>query len=127
LDNVLARREATSAGADEALMLNTRGDVACAAAANLFWLKDDVLNTPALACGVLDGIVRARLLAGSSLPVREVRAGLDEVRAADAVYLTNSLIGVRAVSRLDGRNLPQRPDVHQQSAQVIEDDRRGRR
>jgi branched-subunit amino acid aminotransferase/4-amino-4-deoxychorismate lyase len=127
MDNVLARREAAAAGADEALMLNTRGEVACAAAANLFWLKGEVLHTPALDCGILDGVIRARLLAHSPLPVREVRAGLDEVRAADAVYLTNSLIGLRAVSRLDGRDLPQRPDVHQQSAQAIVEERRGRK
>jgi branched-subunit amino acid aminotransferase/4-amino-4-deoxychorismate lyase len=127
LDNILARREATAAGADEALMLNTDGEVACAAVANLFWLKDGVLHTPALECGVLDGVIRARLLTGASLPVREVRAGLDAVRGADAVYLTNSLIGIRPVSRLDGRDLPMRPDIYQQSAQVIATDRRGRR
>ena len=39
LDNVLARAEARAAGADEALMLNTRGDVAGAAAANVFWVR----------------------------------------------------------------------------------------
>lgn len=53
LDNVLARREARAGGADEAVMLNTRGQVACATAANLFWFEDDVLTTPALDCGVL--------------------------------------------------------------------------
>jgi branched-subunit amino acid aminotransferase/4-amino-4-deoxychorismate lyase len=127
MDNVLARREAIAGGADEALMLNTDGDVACAAAANLFWLKDGVLHTPALDCGVLDGVIRGRLLVRSSVPVREVRMGLQEVRTADAVYLTNSLIGLRPVSRLDGRDLPQQPVFHQQSAQVIAAARRGRR
>ena len=39
VDAVIARREAHRAGADEALMLNTEGDVASAAAANLFWLR----------------------------------------------------------------------------------------
>jgi branched-subunit amino acid aminotransferase/4-amino-4-deoxychorismate lyase len=127
LDNILARREAVAAGADEALMLNADGEVACAAAANLFWLKDGVLHTPALECGVLDGVIRRRLLAGSPLPTREVRAGLDAVRTADAVYLTNSLIGIRPVGRLDGQDLPMQPEFHQQSAQVIAADRRGRK
>ncbi|HEY3887643.1 MAG TPA: aminotransferase class IV, partial [Caulobacteraceae bacterium] len=58
LDNVLARREALAAGADEAVMLNTAGELACAAAANLFWVSDGRLRTPALDCGVLDGIAR---------------------------------------------------------------------
>eukprot|EP01030_Chromulinospumella_sphaerica_P018344 gene18344-18201_t len=55
LDNVLARREA---GGAEALMLNTAGEIACAAVANLFWVRDGRLFTPALDCGVLDGIMR---------------------------------------------------------------------
>ena len=40
LDNLLARREAQATGADEALMLNSRGEAACAAAANLFWIAE---------------------------------------------------------------------------------------
>ena len=107
LDSVLARREALAAGADEAVMLNNRGEVACAAAANLFWMRDGVLHTPALDCGVLDGLIRARMI--ERYDAREVRAGLDALRAADALYLTNSLIGVRPVGGLDGRPVPLGP------------------
>ncbi|MEO8114387.1 MAG: aminotransferase class IV, partial [Phenylobacterium sp.] len=106
LDNVLARAEARAAGADEALMLNTRGEVACAAAANLFWVKGGRLCTPDLACGVLGGLVRARLIAaapGLGLEVVEVRAGPAELAEAQALLLTNSLAGVRPVASLDGR------------------------
>lgn len=108
LDNVLARADARAAGADEALMLNTRGEVACAAAANLFWIADEVVRTPALDCGVLDGIVRAEVLracARLGIPCEEVRAGREALTGVP-VFLTNSLIGVRAVARLDGRDLP---------------------
>lgn len=108
LDNVLARREAEAAGADEAVMLNTRGEVACAAAANLFWRSGGRLFTPALACGVLDGIVRGQILAGARAegrPVEEVTLGADALAGAEALVLTNSLIGVRPVSSLDGRSL----------------------
>lgn len=101
LDNVMARAEARSAGADEAVMLNTRGDLACAAAANLFWIKDERLFTPRLDCGALAGITRARLLAQHN--VEEVAAGIEALETADAIFLTNSLIGVREVSRLEDR------------------------
>jgi len=109
LDNVLARREARAAGADEALMLNTRGEVACAAAANVFWIAAGRLFTPALECGVLAGferaetIVRARAL---GITVEEVAAPPETLTAAEAVFITNSLIGVRPVEALDGRALP---------------------
>jgi branched-chain amino acid aminotransferase/4-amino-4-deoxychorismate lyase len=104
LDNALARAEARERGADEAVMLNTRGEAACAAAANLFWLTGGVLFTPALECGVLAGVARAELIAGAErmgIAVREVRAGPDDILRADACFLTNSLIGLRPVSEFE--------------------------
>ncbi len=98
LDNVLARAEAKAAGADEAVMLNNRGEVACAAAANLFWIAEGRLFTPRLDCGVLAGITRARLMV--LVPVEEVAVGVEALEQAQAVFLANSLIGLRPVSRL---------------------------
>lgn len=106
LDNVLARRAASPA---EALMLNNRGEIACAAAANIFWVKDGRLFTPALDCGVLDGIMRGRVMAAAA--VEEVRAPRMALQDAEAVFLTNSLIGVRAAASLDGVNLRGHPMV----------------
>ena len=108
LDNVLARAEARAAGADEAVMLNNAGHLACAAAANLFWIEKDRLLTPALTCGVLAGITRERVLAaarGLGVVVEEAVADAARLNAAQGVFLTNSLIGVRPVSRLGARAL----------------------
>jgi len=105
VDQVAARREARAAGADEALMLNGRGEVACAAAANLFWFEGDRLVTPALECGVLDGIVRRAVLAQAAemgLETALVRVQRESLERASGLFLTNSLIGVRPVSALDG-------------------------
>ena len=105
-DNVLARREARDLGADEALMLNTSGAIACAAAANIFWVDGGRLFTPALDVGTLDGIVRGQVQEAAArqgiaaIEARETAGALDR---ADAVFITNSLAGVRAVRRLDGR------------------------
>ncbi len=109
LDNVLARREA---GGAEALMLNTAGELACAAAANLFWARDGRLLTPALECGVLDGIMRGVVMArarAQGIAVDEVRAGREALDGAEGLFLTNSLIGVRPVSMLDGRPVAESP------------------
>ena len=106
LDNVLARREAIAAGADEAVMLNTAGELACAAAANLFWVSEGRLYTPALRCGVLDGIVRASVLRQAGLmgvTVVQAHEGPAALAGADAAFITNSLIGVRAASRFGDR------------------------
>lgn len=106
LDNVLARRKARAAGADEAVMLNSRGELAGCAAANLFWLKGEQLFTPALDCGVLDGIVRAWVLAAApafGLAPVEVRTGVQALDGTANVFITNSLIGVRQAASLQGR------------------------
>jgi len=112
LDNVLARREARGLGADEAVMLNVAGEVVCAAAANLFWISEGRLCTPALECGVLDGIARGQILQlarAMEVTVCEVRAGAPALARAEAIFLTNSLIGVRAVSRLEDREWSAHP------------------
>ena len=108
LDNVLARTEARRAGAEEALMLNTAGEIACAAAANVFWIRHDEVFTPSLECGVLDGIMRREVIAacqGLGLPVGEVFANPGRLAGAP-MFITNSLIGVRPVASLDGVPLP---------------------
>ena len=116
LDNVLARREAEAAGADEALLLNTAGHAACASAANLFWIAGGRLYTPSLNCGVLDGVIRAQVIAAA--PVEEVRANLDALLQAEAAFLTNSLIGIRTIKRLAGRFLQPHPIIDQLNASL---------
>jgi branched-chain amino acid aminotransferase/4-amino-4-deoxychorismate lyase len=110
LDSILARREARAAGAEEALMLNGRGEIACAAAANVFWIADGRLHTPALECGVLDGIVRGRVIERAKVlgvEVIETAAPADALALSEGAFLTNSLIGVRPVASLDGHALAQ--------------------
>jgi len=87
-------------------MLNNAGHLTCAAAANLFWIEGERLLTPALECGVLAGITRARVLAAArswEIEALEITADGARLAGADGVFVTNSLIGVRPVSRLDGR------------------------
>lgn len=114
LDNVLARRQALLAEADEALLLNGAGDVVCAAAANLFWFERDALCTPALECGALDGIVRAEVMAAArrlTIRVRETRTPRSDLSAAAGMFITNSLIGLRPVSVLDGAQVAPHPGI----------------
>ncbi|MFZ5668431.1 MAG: aminotransferase class IV [Pseudomonadota bacterium] len=97
IDNVFARREAAPA---EALMLNLAEEIACCAAANIFWVRSGRIFTPGLDCGALDGIMRRQVMAAAA--VEEVRAPRALLETADAIFITSSLIGVRAVASLDG-------------------------
>jgi branched-subunit amino acid aminotransferase/4-amino-4-deoxychorismate lyase len=112
LDNILAQAQARALGADGAVMLNTRGELACAAAANLFWIDGGRLFTPALDSGVLDGIMRAQVMAAASgigVETVEIRAGRETLDRTEALFLTSSLIGVQAVTALDSRPLEAHP------------------
>ena len=106
LDNILARREAAEAGADEALLLNTAGNLAEASAANLFAVFEGVLHTPPLSDGVLPGITRAvvlELAQGLDIPVVEASLAPGQLFTAEEAFFTNSLIGIRPLVKVNAR------------------------
>lgn len=108
LDNVLARREAARAGADEGLMCNGGGALACASAANLFMVEDGALLTPPIADGALPGVTRAVVLglAGAAgITTAETTIAPQRLGRAAEAFLTNSLIGVRPLVAVDGRTI----------------------
>jgi branched-subunit amino acid aminotransferase/4-amino-4-deoxychorismate lyase len=105
LDGLLAREAARAAGFDEAIMLNTRGLVAEATVANVFIVKGNRLLTPTLESGALPGVTRAAVLAlarDSGLDPTETEVSLDDLRTADEAFLTNAVMGVMPLTRLDG-------------------------
>jgi branched-subunit amino acid aminotransferase/4-amino-4-deoxychorismate lyase len=104
LDNVLARREAKAAGADEALLLNTAGNLCEAAAANLFLVCGGKVLTPPVTDGALPGIVRAKILnlcPELGLPALEHSLSPANLQEADEAFLTNSLLGVMPLVSVD--------------------------
>jgi branched-subunit amino acid aminotransferase/4-amino-4-deoxychorismate lyase len=98
--------EARRTGADDALLLNTAGELACCSAANFHLIDDEGIMTPPLECGVLAGITRELvrgLCAGSGLSWRERRLHPGDISMAKEAFITNSLIGVMPVTSIDGR------------------------
>jgi branched-chain amino acid aminotransferase len=102
LDSILARREAADAGADDALMLNTHGDLAEATAANICVVIAGRLLTPRVEDGALPGIHRTLLLEQGA--VAEARITPKELAGAGSGFLCNSL-GLRQIASIDGRPL----------------------
>lgn len=108
LDNVLAREEARRSGADEALVLNTRGFLAEGSASNVFLVVDGRLVTPELDSGALPGVTREAVMeVAPAAGLEAVEADVtppDLERAAEA-FLTSSLMEVMPLVSLDGRPL----------------------
>jgi branched-chain amino acid aminotransferase len=103
VDNIIALREARAGGGDEAIMLGTNGNVACASSANLVIRYKGANLTPALEDGALGGIVRGRLLAVGL--IEEAHIIPSQLAQCEDAALTNALIGVRGVAFIDGRAL----------------------
>jgi branched-chain amino acid aminotransferase len=107
IDNVAAAREVVGR-ADDALMENTEGYVACSTVGNVFLWRGAELITPQDDQGVLCGITRAKILKHAQefgLRARQAIVTRDEIYSADAVFLTNSLRLVTPVTKLDDRPL----------------------
>jgi branched-subunit amino acid aminotransferase/4-amino-4-deoxychorismate lyase len=102
LENRLARETARASDFDEAIFVTPAGRVLEGSSTSVFIVKEGHAHTPPLSLGVLPGVARARVLALIG-PERahETAFTLDELMAADEVFLTNSLMGVMPVCTLD--------------------------
>ncbi|MBI4030549.1 MAG: aminotransferase class IV [Proteobacteria bacterium] len=100
-DNILALMEARGKGTDDAIILNTAGKAACATAANIFVLIGGELFTPPVSDGAMPGITRQKLLPKAI----EKSLGIEDMMEADSIYLTSSILGIRAAKSLNGRKL----------------------
>ena len=104
LNRIQARRESSKPD-QERVMLNERGEIASAAMANLFWIRDGKLRTPALECGCRAGTVRRWVLERSGQRVEEGKWKLEELDGADEIFLTNARIGIKPVRAWRGKKL----------------------
>ncbi len=96
------------AGADDAFLLNGQDGYSCASAANLWIVKNATVTTPPVSEGALPGIVRERLIGLApeyDNQIIEAAITRSELEAADEIFVTNSLIGICAVTSVDGRKV----------------------
>lgn len=103
-ENILAKEEAKSQGYDEALFLNVDNKLCEGAVSNIFWTKANVLYTPEISCGILEGITRRQVMNICSTLKLDIREGsyyLSELIQADEVFVTNSLMGIMPVCRVN--------------------------
>jgi len=106
LECLLAKQAAKAAGADEALFLDTEGNLAEATAWNLFFGEGDRLLTPSEAGPILPGVTRAIVLRLAEEAGIDCETGVyppERLHSATEAFLTNSLYGIMPLGALDGR------------------------
>lgn len=101
LDNILEREDAIKLGFNEVLFLNEKGFLAEGSFSNIFIVKDKKIYTPPVHSGLLPGILRDYIIKNNEVIKREIT--LDEVKSADEIFITNSLVGVMWVNRFEER------------------------
>jgi len=107
IQSILAKIEANAAGADDALMLDTRGFVAETNATHVFLVDGGGVLTPrTVACP--EGITRETVLAlcrrdGIPTEVRDLSAM--ELYRADEVFCTGTMGELAGVTTVDGRRI----------------------
>jgi len=116
LTHVMARSEAVEQGADEALLLNTNGEVAEATSGNLFWVYQNSLCTVPTGRGVLPGITRAVVLEicqalGLQTNKRVIKP--EALRNSEGIFLTQSVFGIVPVASFDREPIAPSPLVDQ--------------
>jgi branched-chain amino acid aminotransferase len=103
-----AARFAKVNGFDEAVLLNTKEEIAEGSRTNIFWVRNNVLYTPSLKTGCLDGITRRLVLnlaRKDGVTTQLVKVGLAALFSADEVFLTSSLLGLAAVREVDNKKI----------------------
>lgn len=107
LQSILAKIEANVAGADDAVMLDTRGFIAETNATHLFFVERGVVRTPrTIACP--EGITRATVLElcqEHGIPHEETDLSLSEAYRADEAFCTGTMGELAAVTTIDGRKI----------------------
>jgi branched-chain amino acid aminotransferase len=108
LNNILAKIEGLRAGCIEALMLNSKGEVAECTGDNIFLVRRKELLTPPIDAGILEGVTREAVIEAArsaGLTVREIPLTRHDVYVADEVFLTGTAAEVIPVVKIDNRTI----------------------
>ena len=102
--NILALQHAKEKGFDDALILNSRGNICEASTSNVFLFQKGVLFTPALSQGCVAGTKRREMLEilpGLGFQVEETIITREMVFESEEVFLTNAIGGIRPAICID--------------------------
>jgi len=129
LNSVMAKIEANNAGANDAILLDSRGFVSEAVATNVFLVKDRRISTPASSAGILHGITRARIIKlcldlGFELAERDVTPF--ELLTADEAFLVGTKGELIAIGSINNKRIgsggvgPMTRRIYQEFARIVQ-------
>lgn len=108
---VMAALHAREQRWNEAFLCNASGMLADATIANVFIVKEGIVQTPGLNDGCIDGVMRKhllRFLKKENIPVKEGNISIDDLMQAQEVFVTNAVSGVRWVQQIENNRFTNR-------------------
>ncbi len=104
LKSIMLKEESKAKSANEVVILNTDGFVAECVVSNIFVVNNGIVTTPSLDTNILPGITRSTVLdicSDAGIPTSQERFPVDRLTKADEVFITNSLMEIMPVSKID--------------------------
>ncbi len=109
MENLIEKNLAMSEGFNEVLFLNIYNHVSECSTSNIFFMQDKKLCTPAVECGLLDGIARGlltgKLAAAIGLEIETGKYSLGDFYNADEVFITNSVMQIMPIVKIDNMKI----------------------
>lgn len=106
MENILAKELVSEIGFDEVIFTNTDNHLAEGSVSNIFWIKNEIIYTPCIECGLLPGIVREKVLICVKRLGLEVKVGKfnrEDIMDSDEVFITNSLMDIMPVCIIEDK------------------------
>jgi len=104
---VAALREAENKKCDDALLINNSGNISELTSANIFWTKKNIIYTPPVTAGCLEGVTRKRILREAKKnrwKIIEKDCSLEELKSACEVFSSSSVRLVRPIGEIRAKN-----------------------
>jgi len=107
VDGIYAKKDAVKNNADDAILLNTKGNIACVSAGNIFIVTHDgKVLTPRKEDGILPGIARMSVLEickENGIEAIQKTITTEDLSVAKEVFITNSIIEVQSVVSINNQ------------------------
>ncbi len=116
LENIIERDKIIKKGYNEALFLNAEGFISEGAISNIFFVRDGIIFTPKIRCGLLPGIIRDFVIKNSLSIGFEIQEGeftYGELIEAQEGFITNSIMGIMKINKISDKILSESGVVSQ--------------
>ncbi len=101
---VMAALDCKKKKVDDNIILNSKGNACEATSSNLFVIKKNLITTPPLSEGCVDGVMRKQILLlarKNNFKIREQKLTVGDLKRSDEIFLTNAVAGIRWVNRFE--------------------------